>query len=138
MLKLKTNLLFFKFVLFISLGFFLIISNNSVIAVNYENKSILYKMNTINFIEKQIIDFVENSKQKYPNLINNDIKNITKWIILNGDKEDKNQILLILLQIKQIQSNDSIKKLQNSLIKKIETNTNSLSNNRELVESFKK
>ncbi|UQV27434.1 SVM family protein [Candidatus Phytoplasma asiaticum] len=106
MLQLKINLLFFKFVLFIILGCFLIISNNSIMAINYENESISYKMNTIKFIEKQIINFVENSKQKYPNLINNDIKNITKWIILNGDKEDKNQILLILLQIQQIQSKD--------------------------------
>ncbi|MDO8057618.1 SVM family protein, partial [Candidatus Phytoplasma gossypii] len=46
MLKLKTNLLFFKFFLFISLGFFLIISNNSIMAVNYENASISCKMNT--------------------------------------------------------------------------------------------
>ncbi|ABC65412.1 conserved hypothetical protein [Aster yellows witches'-broom phytoplasma AYWB] len=101
MFKLKTNLLFFKIVLFISLELFLIINNNSVMAINYENESISYKMNTINVIEKQIIDFVENSKQKYSNLINNDIKNLTKWIVLNGDKEDKNQILLILEQILQ-------------------------------------
>ncbi|WP_341833746.1 SVM family protein [Candidatus Phytoplasma asteris] len=101
MFKLKTNLLFFKIVLFISLGLFLIINNNSVMAINYENESISYKMNTINVIEKQIIDFVENSKQKYSNLINNVIKNLTKWIVLNGDKEDKNQILLILEQILQ-------------------------------------
>ncbi|WP_017193476.1 SVM family protein [Vaccinium witches'-broom phytoplasma] len=107
MFKLKTNLLFFKIVLFIGLGFFLINSNNSVMAVNYENESISYKMNMINVIEKQIIDFVENSKQKYPNLINDDIKNVTKWIILNGDKKDKNQIFIILEQI--IKNNPTIR-----------------------------
>ncbi|WP_026072010.1 hypothetical protein, partial [Poinsettia branch-inducing phytoplasma] len=76
-------------------------NNNKVMAMNNEQKSISYQMNVINTIEKQIKGFVENSKQKYPNLINHDIKNVTKWVFLNGDKEDKNQIFLILEQIQK-------------------------------------
>ncbi|PWV43931.1 MAG: hypothetical protein DF280_01325 ['Brassica napus' phytoplasma] len=53
MFKLKTNLLFFRIVLFIGLGLFLITINNSVMAINYENESISYKMNTINVIENK-------------------------------------------------------------------------------------
>ncbi|MDV3155279.1 MAG: hypothetical protein Q8770_02460 [Sweet potato little leaf phytoplasma] len=52
-----------------------------------------------NDVIPQIKDFLKQSKQKYPDLIEKDIKKVTKWVFLNGDTEDQNKIYNILQQI---------------------------------------
>ncbi|MDV3151345.1 MAG: hypothetical protein Q8740_02095 [Candidatus Phytoplasma australasiaticum] len=52
-----------------------------------------------NDVIPQIKNFLKQSKQKYPDLIEKDIKKVTKWVFLNGDTEDQNKIYNILQQI---------------------------------------
>ncbi|MDO8030305.1 hypothetical protein OC709_02175 ['Planchonia careya' phytoplasma] len=64
------------------------LKNNKYALISKDNDVIL-----------QIEEFLKQSKQKYPDLIGEDIRKVTKWVFLNGDKEDQNKIYNILQQI---------------------------------------
>ncbi|MDV3198412.1 MAG: hypothetical protein Q8888_02005 [Vigna little leaf phytoplasma] len=112
MFKLTKNWLLFKIILFVFVTIlFLTINSYHIMAIENEDTNKycqfsnddnlnLRQINRMNLIIKQIKDFVQYSKQKYPNLIDQNIHNVTKWVFLNGDLEDLNQINLILQQIK--------------------------------------
>ncbi|MDV3157472.1 MAG: SVM family protein [Candidatus Phytoplasma australasiaticum] len=59
----------------------------------------LLTTNNNDFIEQQIEEFFEHSKQKYPHLIEKNIRTVAKWVFLNGDTEDQNKIYNILIKI---------------------------------------